>query len=123
MFFLAVILQGLTPFLHAHTGVSSQIGLHLHLSGTAAESSNSSKAELFLTSTSEESPEVGVPQSRQNDHVDFELADLLSLAFLLLPLIFFVAHPAMPSFGIDRAVYRYRAQNSLPPALAPPQTL
>ncbi|OZA33244.1 MAG: hypothetical protein B7X83_07540 [Polynucleobacter sp. 17-46-58] len=65
--FLAIILQVLTPFLHAHTGASSQFGIHLHVASTGFESAQATEAgKLFLTNTNEESPEVGVPVSRQS---------------------------------------------------------
>ena len=122
--FLAVVLQGLIPFLHAHTGASSQIGLHMHVvdSGFESVAPDGGKRKLSST-TSGESPEVGVPASRQNDQFDFDLPDLLSLIFLTLPLIAVFVYQNRFGGRYVFTVHKAQAQNSLPPALAPPDHL
>lgn len=120
--FLAVILQGLTPFIHAHTGASTQIGLHMHVAGAESATSFDGKP-ASASMSSEESPEVGVPTSRQSDHFDFDLPDLLSFVFLLFPLMVVLFYQNISPIGLGFIARRNQAQNSLPPALAPPYSL
>ncbi|QWD62028.1 hypothetical protein [Polynucleobacter sp. MWH-UH25E] len=124
MFLLAVILQLLTPFLHAHTGASTQFGLHLHVVNTGFEAAVASEVgKSFVTSSSEESPEVGVPASRQADQID-----LIICAFYVL-VLFGVANLSLsnvlsPLFSsIERYAHQRYSQNSPPISLASPNYL
>ena len=122
--FLAIILQVLTPFLHAHTGVSSQHGLHLHVASTGFESAISSVAgKVFLITSTEESPEVGVPASRQSDQFDFVILNFYVLALFALVYAIYIAKQISHFFNLDRFAYRRFAQSSLPLSLAPPLDL
>lgn len=120
---LAIILQVLTPFLHAHTGRSSQFGLHLHVASTGFESANAPEVgKVYLTSATEESPEVGVPTSLQN-----EKFDLIALCFYALA-FFILVYSASSGrqiyfFSVDRFAYQRYAQSSPPLSLAPPLAL
>ena len=120
---LAIILQVLTPFLHAHTGRSSQFGLHLHVASTGFESANAPEVgKVYLTSVTEESPEVGVPTSLQN-----EKFDLIALCFYALA-FFILVYSASSGrqiyfFSVDRFAYQRYAQSSPPLSLAPPLAL
>ncbi len=124
IFLLAIVLQMLTPFLHAHTGASSQFGLHLHVASTGFESAVASEAgKVFFTSTTEESAEVGVPTSRQSDQLD-----LLVLNFYALVLFAFVfavsrVRQVFSFYSNDRFAYQRYAQSSPPLSLAPPLDL
>ena len=124
MFSLAVILQLLSPFLHAHTGASSQFGLHLHVVNTGFEAAVASEVgKSFVTSSSEESPEVGVPASRQADQID-----LIICAFYVL-VLFGVTNPSLsnvlrPHFSsVERYAHQRYSQNSPPISLASPNYL
>ena len=120
---LAIILQVLTPFLHAHTGRSSQFGLHLHVASTGFESANAPEVgKVYLTSATEESPEVGVPTSLQSEKFDLIFLSFYALAF------FIFAYSASSGrqiylFSVDRFAYQRYAQSSLPISLAPPLVL
>ena len=124
IFLLAIVLQMLTPFLHAHTGASSQFGLHLHVASTGFESAVASEAgKVFFTSTTEESAEVGVPTSRQSDQLD-----LLVLNFYALVLFAFVfavsrVRQVFSFYSNDRFAYQRYAQSSPPLSLASPLDL
>ena len=121
--FLAVVLQGLMPFLHAHTGASTQVGIHLHGVNSGVSPVSAEGKRLILPSTSSESPEVGVPASKQNDQFDFDIPDLLSLVLLVIPLLLGFAY-RKTLFSADGSLsHRSQSQNSLPPALAPPVSL
>ncbi|HQT21410.1 MAG: hypothetical protein B7Y05_17595 [Polynucleobacter sp. 24-46-87] len=122
--FLAIILQVLTPFLHAHTGASSQHGLHLHVDSMGFESANASKAgKALITTSAAESPEVGVPTSRLNDQ--FELVILNCYVLFLFALVYatYTARPIPHFFSLDRFAYQRYAQSSPPLSLAPPLDL
>lgn len=124
MFLLAGMLQILTPFLHAHTGASSKAGLHMHVAATGFESAVASEAgNLLLTNASDESPEVGVPASRQGD--EFNLIDFNIYAFVLFALVYGSSKILRISFfcSSDRFAYQRYAQSSPPLSLAPPQYL
>lgn len=124
MFTLAVILQLLTPFLHAHTGTSSQFGLHLHVVNTGFEAAVASEVgRSFIASSSEESPEIGVPASRQSDQID-----LIICAFYVL-VLFGVAKLRISNFlnpyfsSVERFAHQRYSQNSPPISLASPSYL
>ncbi len=124
IFLLAVVLQVLTPFLHAHTGASSQFGLHLHVASTGFESSAASEsAKVFFTSTTEESPEVGVPASRQSEK--FDLLILSFYALTLFALVYAVSCLKQIYYfcSVDRFAFQRHAQSSPPLSLAPPLDL
>lgn len=122
--FLAVVLQGLMPFLHAHTGASSQVGIHLHNSSAGVQSAvNLETQKALLSSTSGESPEVGVPASRQNEQLAFDLPDLLVLVFLAFPLASFFVYRNLLGAESVFLFHKLQAQNLPPPALAPPYSL
>jgi hypothetical protein len=122
--FLAIILQVLTPFLHAHTGASSQFGLHLHVASTGFESAIASETgKLFLTSTAEESPEVGVPASRQSDQFNLIILNLYVLVLFALVYSAGGARNISSFCSVDRFAYQKYAQSSPPPSLAPPLDL
>ena len=124
VFFLAIVLQGLTPFLHAHTGASSQFGLHLHVANTGFESAvKAETGKVFFTSTVEESPEVGISSSRQGERFDFVVLHLTGLAFLILVFVSTGERRVFAYFSVDRFAHRHYSQSSLPPTLAPPSYL
>jgi len=119
--FSAIILQGLIPFLHAHTGASSKSGLHVHVVSTGYESATEGK--LSISNIDSESPEIGVPAARQSDQLDFQLANLYLLAAFCLVLFTHLLQQAFVAFNpgvIARRIYR---QGCLPPAIAPPSSL
>ncbi|OZA13619.1 MAG: hypothetical protein B7Y05_09340 [Polynucleobacter sp. 24-46-87] len=120
---LAIILQVLTPFLHAHTGRSSQFGLHLHVVSTGFESPNSSEVgKVYLTSATEESPEVGVPTSLQSEKFDLIILSFYALVFFIL-IYSASSGRQIYFFSVDRFAYQRYAQSSLPLSLAPPLAL
>jgi hypothetical protein len=122
--FLAIILQVLTPFLHAHTGASSQYGLHLHVASTGFESANASEAgKVLVTTSTEESPEVGVPASRQSDQFDLVILNFYVLALFALVYATYAARPIFHFYSLDRFAYQRYAQSSPPLSLAPPLDL
>ncbi len=124
IFLLSIVLQILTPFLHAHTGASSQFGLHLHVASTGFESALASESgKVFFTNTSSESPEVGVPTSRQSDQ--FELIVLNFYALVLFALVYTLCRLRQASsfYSVDRFAYQRYAQSSPPLSLAPPLDL
>jgi ABC-type Na+ efflux pump permease subunit len=122
--FFAVVLQGLTPFLHAHTGASSKFGLHMHVvsAGIEAVATPQNQMRLISADTSE-SPEVGVPASRENEAFAFDLPDVLALVFLVIPLVILFSYLSLLKFEYVLFFKKIHAQNSLPPALAPPYSL
>jgi len=122
--FLAIILQVLTPFLHAHTGASSQYGLHLHVASTGFESASASEfGKVYVTNTTEESPEVGVPASRQSDQFDLVILNSYVLALFALVWATYIVRPLSRLWGFDRFAYQRRSQSSPPLSLAPPLAL
>ena len=122
--FLAIILQVLTPFLHAHTGASSQYGLHLHVISAGFESANASETgKAFVTTSTEESPEVGVPASRQSDQFDLVILNFYVLVLVALVYATYAARPISHFYSIDRFAYQRYAQSSPPLSLAPPLDL
>ena len=122
--FLAIILQVLTPFLHAHTGASSQFGIHLHVASTGFESAQATEAgKVFLTNTNEESPEVGVPVSRQSDQFDLVILNFYVLALFALAYAACAARPIFYFYSLDRFAFHRYAQSSPPLSLAPPLDL
>ena len=122
--FLAIILQLLTPFLHAHTGASSQHGLHLHVDSAGFESANTSEVgKVFITTSTEESPEVGVPASRQSDQFDLVTLNFYVLALFALVYATYAARPIFHFYSLDRFAYQRYAQSSPPLSLAPPLDL
>jgi hypothetical protein len=122
--FLAIVLQVLTPFLHAHTGASSQFGLHLHVTNTGFESARATEVgKVFLTTTTEESPEVGVPASRQSDQFDLVILNFYVLALFALVYATYTSCPISYFFTLDRFAYQRYAQSSPPLSLAPPLDL
>ena len=122
--FLAIILQVLTPFLHAHTGASSQYGLHLHVASTGFESANASETgKAFMTTPTEESPEVGVPASRQSDQFDLVIINFYVLVLFALVYATYATRPIFHFYNLDRFAYQRYAQSSPPLSLAPPLDL
>ena len=122
--FLAIILQVLTPFLHAHTGASSQFGIHLHVASTGFESAQATETgKVFLTNTNEESPEVGVPVSRQSDQFDLVILNFYVLALFALAYAACAARPIFHFYSLDRFAFHRYAQSSPPLSLAPPLDL
>ena len=122
--FLAIILQVLTPFLHAHTGASSQHGLHLHVDSAGFESANTSEVgKVFITTPTEESPEVGVPASRQSDQFDLVILNFYVLVLFALASATYIATPISHFYSLDRFAYQRYAQSSPPLSLAPPLDL
>jgi hypothetical protein len=122
--FLAIILQVLTPFLHAHTGASSQFGLHLHVTSTGFESAKAAEAgNAVLANTTEESPEVGVPASRQSEQLDLVILNFYVLALFALAYATYISRSTPYFFTLDRFAYQRYAQSSLPISLAPPLDL
>ncbi|MBU3541402.1 hypothetical protein ICN33_09025 [Polynucleobacter sp. UB-Tiil-W10] len=122
--FLAIILQVLTPFLHAHTGASSQYGLHLHVASMGFESANASKTgKAFITTSTEESAEVGMPASRQSDQFDLVILNFYVLVLVALVYATYAARPISHFYSIDRFAYQRYAQSSPPLSLAPPLDL
>jgi hypothetical protein len=124
IFSLTIVLQILTPFLHAHTGASTQFGLHLHVASTGFESAAASESgKIFFTNTTGESPEVGVPTSRQSDQ--FELIVLNFYTLVLFALVYAVCRTQQTSYfySADRFAYQRYAQSSPPLSLAPPLDL
>ena len=122
--FLAIILQVLTPFLHAHTGASTQYGLHLHVVSTGFESANASETgKMLITASTEESPEVGVPASRQSDQFDLVILNFYVLALFALAYAACAARPIFHFYSLDRFAFHRYAQSSPPLSLAPPLDL
>ena len=124
IFLLTILLQMLTPFLHAHTGASIQFGLHLHVASTGFESAVASESgKVFFTNTTGESPEVGVPTSRQSDK--FELLVLNFYTLVLFALIYTASGMLRTSSfcSVDRFAYQRYAESSPPLSMAPPLDL
>ena len=124
IFSLAVILQLLTPFLHAHTGASTQFGLHLHVVNTGFEAAVASEAgKSFIVNSSEESPEVGVPASRQVDKIDLIIC--ASYALILFGVAKLRIGNALKLYfsSVERFAHQRYAQSSPPISLAPPSYL
>ena len=124
IFLLTVVLQMLIPFLHAHTGASTQFGLHLHVASTGFESAATSEGvSPSFTNMIEESPEVGVPASRQGDQFDLTIFSFYAL--VLLSLVYAASGTLKTSsfYSVDRFAYQRYAQSSPPLSLAPPLDL
>jgi hypothetical protein len=121
---LTVVLQMLIPFLHAHTGASTQFGLHLHVASTGFESAATSEGvSPSLTNMIEESPEVGVPASRESDQ--FDLA-LFNFYVLVLFAVVYAANRMLKTssfYSVDRFAYQRFSQSTPPLSLAPPLDL
>ncbi|OYY58156.1 MAG: hypothetical protein B7Y55_03155 [Polynucleobacter sp. 35-46-207] len=88
------------------------------------ESAQATEAgKLFLTNTNEESPEVGVPVSRQSDQFDLVILNFYVLALFALVYATYTSHPISYFFTLDRFAYRRYEQSSPPLSLAPPLDL
>lgn len=124
IFLLTIVLQMLMPFLHAHTGVSRQSGLHPHVVSAGFQTAIAPNADkVFFTNATEESSEVGVPVSRQSDQ--FKLL-ILNFYVLILFALVYAARGVNQSYSfcsVDRFAYQRYTQSSPPLSLAPPQRL
>jgi len=121
---LAVILQLLTPFLHAHTGASTQFGLHLHVANTGFEAALASETgKSFVTSSSEESPEVGVPASRQADPIELIISGSYVLVLFGITKLKVSTLLKQYIYSVERFAHHRYAQSSPPISLAPPSYL
>ena len=124
---LAILLQGVTPFLHAHIGVSTVTGIHAP-EARATDYSVIKRLSLeYLSETDEDSSVVTVGAERSNE--DTKLA--VNLARLSVSLTDVPAKPTvMRRIGIGLQTFAwqslplYDSEKHPPPALAPPtQTL
>lgn len=121
--FLAVFLQGVMPFLHAHTGVSTITGLHAPEIVANYHSFDHSAFFTEASKPSDESTIVKVGIARANENVDLSfipaclaiiLATVSSQQFTRL-FTGFLPEPAH-RFGFSF----YSSESYPPPTLAPP---
>ena len=124
---LAILLQGVMPFLHAHTGVSTVTGIHAPEAQVTDYSSAKRLSFEHLSKTDEESSLVKVGAGRSNE--DTELAvDLISLPASLADAPAKAAVVRRIGVGLQLFAWQgapfYDSEKYPPPALAPPtQTL
>lgn len=124
---LAILLQGVVPFLHAHTGVSTVTGIHAPEAQLIDYSATKRLSFEHLSKTDEESSVVKVGAGRSNE--DSELAThLISPSASLADVPAKVAVVRQIGVGPQIFVWQgaplYDSEKYPPPALAPPtQTL
>ena len=125
MLLLVVLLQGMVPFLHAHTGKSSVTGIHAPLSNVSEyKIHNSSELGLYSRS-SEESYAVQVGSELSNED------DGLVLGQTFLRYVFWVLDKASSTVNFTLFVAApdreplsfYSSEHYPPPSLAPPTQL
>jgi len=121
--FLLVFLQGVMPFVHAHTGVSSITGIH---TPEARSGFHSLKESLCFVETSkavDESTVVTVGAARIDEKESLNLCDVhvfrVSVRPLVRPLV--KSHLNVLTRFRDRLVLGfYKSETHPPPTLAPP---
>lgn len=123
MLLLAVFLQGVLPFIHAHTGVSSISGIHTPEAQTNPVSIKNTLTFLKVSKAGEESNVVTVGTARlaENDDLSLGLEDVYQVLDRV------IAQPAAKpdliafSTACDGLVLSFYSSESYPPpALAPP---
>ena len=125
MLLLVVLLQGMVPFLHAHTGKSSVTGIHAPLSNLSEYKINNSSELGLYSRSSEESYAVQVGSELSNED------DGLALGQTFVRYVFWVLDKASPTVNFTSFVVApdreplsfYSSEHYPPPSLAPPTQL
>ena len=126
---ILITLQVVLPFLHAHTGISKQAGLHLHFA-TARLAGEPVDDHFSSVSTVEEheSPEVGVPPAKDKDSdnaLNFHPMTQLLLVLWMFGVVSLFFPPGFWKQGLHTRckLSFYTQSNCPPPSLAPPLAL
>ena len=125
MLLLVIALQGMLPFLHAHTGKSSVTGIHAPDFNVSHHHTNQSSRLEFASKSSEESfaVQVGSELSNEDERLAFGQIFIRNVFWVLnkpSATINFTAFLAAP----DREQLSfYRSEHYPPPSLAPPTQL
>lgn len=120
---LAVFLQGIMPFLHAHTGVSTITGLHAPEVVANYHSFDNSAFFTEASKPSDESTIVKVGIARANENVDLSFIPVC-LAIILATLSS-QQFPRLFTGYLPKTAHRfgfsfYSSESYPPPTLAPP---
>lgn len=115
LFLALFVLKVFSPFLHAHTGIKSEMGFHVP--GLSAISASAS-FEGEIISTESESFELKVADSRYHSNALFVAITLIAICFITLRGLFAVLRPGFPRYLI--ALNHFVNPKSPPPPQAPP---
>lgn len=119
---LAILLQGLLPFLHAHTGFSSRSGLHTPDAVISHVQAHSNTNPALTSKSEEESSVVQIGSGLSNEDERLALTHLIGRDVfwsITKPNItsFLASFPSEP----NRALLSfYRSEAHPPPSIAPP---
>ncbi len=119
---LVIFLQGMTPFLHAHTGLSSRTGLHTPDASIGHAQVHKNTSVELNSKLDDESYVVQVGSGLSNEY------EKLTLSHILVRNVFWcVTKPNLTSFvtsfqseSIRVLLSFYRSEAHPPPSLAPP---
>lgn len=118
-----VLLQVALPFLHAHTGITSKSGFHLHFY-TVASADHSSEVTVQATQDAD-SGEVAIAnlKDRESERLPFPLSQRLYVVAALITLLAVYLSPLFWKQGwlFSLPIKKYSSPNFYLPALAPPQ--
>ena len=125
MLLLVVLLQGMVPFLHAHTGKSSVTGIHAPLPSYSERYSYESTELTLASKPSDESYAVQVGSELSNED------DGLALGQTFVRYVFWVLDKASSTVNFTLFVVApdreplsfYGSEHYPPPSLAPPTQL
>lgn len=125
MLLLVVLLQGMVPFLHAHTGKSSVTGIHAPLSNISENKIHNSSELGLYSRSSEESYAVQVGSELSNED------NGLALGQTFVRYVVWVLDKALSTVNLtvfvgatDREPLSfYSSEHYPPPSLAPPTQL
>ena len=123
LLFLAVFLQGVMPFIHAHTGVSSTTGLHAPEIPAIYHSIDNPEFFIEASKPADDSAIVKVGTARTNENVDIGfnpvcLAVILATVLCQKLTMLFAGILPAPTHRIGFSFYR--SESYPPPTLAPP---
>jgi hypothetical protein len=120
---LAVFLQGVTPFLHAHTGISTLTGIHAPDASAQDHAVKQTPGFEQATRANEESFAVTVEPGISDEDNNLTLSSI-ALASIFLGEVTKITAKLYKSILLEfsqRLVYSFYSSESYPPpALAPP---
>lgn len=123
VFFLVVFLQGVMPFIHAHTGLSSVTGIHTPEVRTNKLVLKSVSSFKHVSKSSDESAAIQVGTAKANENTDLAL----SAVEFVTAFAYLVFKPtdtlliARSTVFVDRTSFGFYSSESYPPpSLAPP---
>lgn len=115
LFLALFVLKVFSPFLHAHTGIKSEMGFHVPGLSSISVSASIDRESI---STESESFELKVADSRYHSSALFVAITLLAVCFITLLGLFTILRPISPRYLF--ALNHFVDPKSPPPPQAPP---